>query len=474
MPGFFSIYDAIFPLEFSAESNSPLSAVEQTQPTSGSSLFARVASIYYAGMPDADHPNRRKFERMSRAQLREHQRNRLNRLIEIVLPDNAHYASKFAGHDVNIHSLDDLAKLPFTTKADLVAADREHGNRTFPASEYVRFHRTSGTSGNPLAILDTADDWAAWIDSWQYVLDSADITTDDIAVMAFSFGPFIGFWSANDAIAHRGAMVVPAGGMSTRARLELINDSHATVICCTPTYAMRMAAVARESGVQLTDNDVSRIIVAGEPGGSIPAIRERIESAWGATVIDHSGATEVGPWGYTNAARTGLHVIERDFIAEFIDQDSLQPIDPGSNPQEPCELVLTSLARTGMPAIRYRTGDLTIPRFEENGNNFVLLDGGVLGRADDMVIVRGVNVFPSSIEAILRDCADIGEFQITASKNGEMDELAVHVEAISPKRCEEIGELFQSRLGLRVAIDPVEAGTLPRFEAKSKRFVDNR
>ena len=433
-----------------------------------------MASIYYAGMPDADYPNRREFERMDRAQLREHQRTRFNRLIETVLPDNAFYAAKFAGHNAKIQSLDELATLPFTTKADLVAADRDNSNRTFELSEFVRFHRTSGTSGKPLAILDTASDWAAWIESWQFVLDSAEITTDDIAVMAFSFGPFIGFWSANDALAHRGAMVVPAGGMSTRARLDLIIDCNATVVCSTPTYAMRMAEVAEENNFQLTANNVSRIIVAGEPGGSIPAIRQRIESAWGAEVIDHSGATEVGPWGYTNADRTGLHVIERDFIAEFIDPESLQSIDPASSPENPCELVLTSLARTGMPAIRYRTGDLVIPRFEENGNRFVLLDGGVLGRADDMVIVRGVNVFPSSIEAILRDCADVGEFQITASKNGEMDELEVSIENVSGERCQEIDELFQSRLGLRVAINSVEQGSLPRFEAKSKRFVDQR
>ena len=411
---------------------------------------------------------------MDRAQLREHQRIRFNRLIKAILPGNAHYAAKFADHTVNLDSLDDLAQLPFTTKADLVAADADNSNRTFPSSKYVRFHRTSGTSGRPLAILDTADDWAAWIESWQYVLDSAKITTEDIAVMAFSFGPFIGFWSANDAIAHRGAMVVPAGGMSTRARLDLIADCHATVVCSTPTYALRMAEVAKENNIQLTDSDVSRIVVAGEPGGSIPAIRKRIESAWGAEVIDHSGATEVGPWGYTNAARTGLHVIESDFIAEFIDPDSLQSIDPASKPEKPCELVLTSLARTGMPAIRYRTGDLVIPRFEESGNNFVLLDGGVLGRADNMVIVRGVNVFPSSIEAILRDCDDVGEFQITAKKNGEMDELQVSIEDMSGERCKEIDELFQSRLGLRVAINSVEQGSLPRFEAKSKRFVDKR
>ena len=425
-------------------------------------------------MTDDDYPNRREFERLDRVQLREHQQTRFNRLIETVLPDNAFYAAKFAGHNTKLQSLDELSTLPFTTKADLVAADRENSNQTFARSEYVRFHRTSGTSGKPLAILDTANDWAAWIESWQYVLDSAEISSDDIAVMAFSFGPFIGFWSANDALAHRGAMVVPAGGMSTRARLDLIFDSEATVICSTPTYAMRMAEVAKENNIRLTDSRVRRMIVAGEPGGSIPAIRERIESAWGATVIDHSGATEVGPWGYTNADRTGLHVIERDFIAEFIDQDSLQSIDPASSPPKPCELVLTSLERTGMPAIRYRTGDLVIPRFDENGNNFVLLDGGVLGRADDMVIVRGVNVFPSSIEAILRDCADVGEFQITANKNGEMDELEVSIENVNAARCSEIDELFQSRLGLRVAINSVEQGTLPRFEAKSKRFIDNR
>ena len=325
-----------------------------------------------------------------------------------------------------------------------------------------------------MTIRDTAEDWHSWIDTWQYVLDSAEVTCTDIAVMAFSFGPFIGFWSAYDALAHRGAMVIPAGGMTTRSRLKLIEESSATIVCCTPTYAMRMQQVAEEAGWDLAQNSVTRIIVAGEPGGSVPSIRAQIETAWNATVIDHSGATEVGPWGYTNQERTGLHVIERDFIAEFIRPDSSRSVDPATQPTSPCELVLTSLCRIGMPIIRYRTGDLVLPTIPDAGNRFVLLSGGVLGRADDMVIIRGVNIFPSSIEAILRTCPDVAEFRITANRVDAMDELVITVEGASQDRCSEISELFQTRLGLRVPVKSVPENTLPRFEAKSKRFDDQR
>lgn len=293
--------------------------------------------------------------------------------------------------------------------------------------------------------------------------------------MAFSFGPFIGFWSANDALAWRGTMVIPAGGMSTAARLDLIDETDATIVCCTPTYALRMVEVANETNRDLRSTKVRRIIVAGEPGGSIPAVRDRIETAWDAIVIDHSGATEIGPWGYANQDRTGLHIAESHFIAEFIPTETSAETEGHEGEPIKKELVLTTLARRGMPVIRYRTGDLVKPVYTNEGSNqFVFLDGGVLGRIDDMVVIRGVNIFPTSIEEILRTFPSVVEYRIVASRASAMDELRVEIENQTDEGLASIAEALQSRLGLRVPVSNVLANSLPRFEAKARRFVDER
>jgi len=231
-----------------------------------------------------------------------------------------------------------------------------------------------------------------------------------------------------------------------------------------------MAQVAEEHQIEIGSLEVRRIIVAGEPGGSIPAMRDQIERAWNARVIDHSGASEIGPWGYADAQQRGLHVVESEFIAEF------HSVETGGHAGEGelAELVLTTLGRAGSPVIRYRTGDLVRPTWKAEGKNrFVLLDGGVLGRADDMMIIRGVNIFPSSIEQILRSFPEVVEFRMTASRQGQMDALAVEVEdrLEQPQR---IAKELHLRLGLHVDVRSVPTGTLPRFEAKGKRFVDQR
>ncbi len=420
----------------------------------------------------SDFETRRRLESMDSTQRAAHQLGRLQALFQEILPTNPFYAEKFAGHCVSLASCDDLRHLPFTTKAELISASQDGfaANRTYPLERYVRFHRTSGTHGKPLVVLDTAEDWQWWLAGWQFVLDAADLQARDRVVMAFSFGPFIGFWSAYDACVARGALVAPTGGMSTEARLEIIRSLQATCVLCTPSYALRLAEVAAAAGTCLAELAVRRIIVAGEPGGSLPAVRSRIETQWGAEVVDHSGATEVGPWGYADRARRGLHVNESEFIAEFVEVGGERPVAEG----ELAELVLTSLGRAGCPVIRYRTGDLVrAQRPDGAANRFVLLEGGVLGRVDDMMIIRGVNIFPSAIEQILREIPEVDEFRLTAYREQELDELLVEVEdrAARPER---IAKLLELRLGLRVAVTAVEAGSLPRFEAKGRRFVDRR
>jgi phenylacetate-CoA ligase len=228
--------------------------------------------------------------------------------------------------------------------------------------------------------------------------------------------------------------------------------------------------VAAQEQIDVANSAVRAIVVAGEPGGSIAAVRERIETAWDAKVYDHCGASEIGAWAYPDAERRGVHIIESEFIAEFISVESGQPASEG----ELAELVLTNLGRYGSPVVRYRTGDLVRPCWSNGGaNRFVLLDGGVLGRTDDMMIIRGVNVYPTAVEQILRSFPEVVEYRMTALKVAEMDQLSIEVEDRlgAPRR---VADELRLRLGLRIEVQSVPIGSLPRFEGKGCRFVDSR
>jgi len=446
---------------------------------------------------------RQQIQSLNEVDLRTYQLHRLNELLAQIVPANQFYRDKLAASGNStappkLSSLSELSQIPLTVKQDLVNESDTAGfakNLTFAPDAYTRFHRTSGTSGRPMIVLDTQNDWDWWMEAWQYVLDSADLTSQDRVLMAFSFGPFIGFWSAFDAVAERGAMVIPTGAMTSLARLEMIQSMSPTVVFCTPSYAIHLAQVAAEQGICLAEHasSVKRIVVAGEPGGSIPATKASIESAWDALVIDHCGASEVGPWGFTCptsqvalghvCVEHGIFVNEAEFIAEFIPIEaqggdailsSVQAANLGSAGQGTFELVLTCLGRIGSPIIRYRTGDLVRPVWDhEHKCRFVKLTGGVLGRADDMMIIRGVNVFPSSIEQILREFPEVVEFRTTAFKQGAMDQLKIEIEATT-KDIAPVRSALQNKLGFRVDVDLVANQSLPRFEAKGKRFVDNR
>ncbi|HTM52978.1 MAG TPA: AMP-binding protein [Pirellulales bacterium] len=424
---------------------------------------------------------RRACESREPADRRAAQLAALNRLLEKILPHNHFYAEKLGealtrssgSPSGPLHSLDDLNQLPFTFKDELLNP-RHSGdlaaNLTFAPDRYARYHQTSGTRGRPIVVLDTREDWQWWMDCWQFVLDAADINPGDTVFMAFSFGPFVGFWSAFDAAVERGCLVVPGGGLASLARVELIRRSRATAVFCTPSYALHLAEVAAEHKLILADLPIRTVIVAGEPGGSISSVRSRIEQAWQARVLDHAGATEIGPWGYGDERGEGLYVNEHDFVAEFVAVDSGTAAREG----ELAELVLTNLGRVGCPLVRYRTGDLVRPRWSRGGENrFVFLEGGVLGRVDDMMIVRGVNIFPSSIEQILRSFPEVIEYRMTVSKIKEMDELVIEIEdrLNDPDR---VGTELAVRLGLKIEVRAVSLGSLPRGDGKASRFVDKR
>ncbi len=377
-----------------------------------------------------------------------------------VLRTNAFYRERL--HDVG--SWDEFQRLPFTTKNELMADQAAHppygSNLTHPLDQYVRFHQTSGSGGGrPLRWLDTAESWEWWEKMWaEHVYPAAGVTHRDRVLFAFSFGPFIGFWSAFSGAERLGALAVPGGAMSSEQRVRAIVELGATVLCCTPTYALRLAETAVGLGIDLASSAVRSVICAGEPGGSIPATRERIEAAFGARCYDHTGMTELGPTGFGCSAGDGVHLIQTEFIFE---------IHEG-------ELVATNLGRWGSPLVRYRTGDRVELATEPCpcGSRFLKLAGGILGRVDDMFTVRGVNLYPSQVEDIVRRYPQVVEFLIEHRVVREMDEVAVLFESELP--APGLAELIQSdlreALGVRIECREVSAGSLPRAELKSKRL----
>ena len=409
------------------------------------------------------------------ARRRAHQRERLAQLLPEVLRSNPFYRAKL-GERVD---LDRWAELPFTTKAELSQDQAAHPpfgtNLTYPLDRYVRLHQTSGTTGKPLRLLDTAESWRWWKDTWALIYRAAGVSAADRVFFCFSFGPFVGFWSAFAGAEHIGALAIPGGAMSSSERLAAIKATEATVLLCTPSYALRLAEVAAEEGIDLRRLALRVGIHAGEPGASIPATRERIERAFAFTTVDHTGATEVGPTGFSCAARDGVHLIEREFVAEIID-----PVTGAAAEEGEGELVLTNLGRWGSPALRYRTGDRVraVRQTCACGRTLVKLAGGILGRVDDMLTVRGVNVFPSVLEGIVRRFDEVVEFRIEAYTERGMDALRCVLEpraGVDPDGlARAVGEAVHRDIGVRMDVTCAEPGSLPRFELKARRFTRRR
>ena len=414
------------------------------------------------------------LEAASPAAMRARQLEILSRLRPSLLT-NRFYAEKFRSHPIaKTWDWDAFGRLPFTTKAELVADQQANPPFGSIAShhpdEYAKYHQTSGTQGRPLAVVDTRDSWAWWSECWQYVYAAAGVTPRDRIFFAFSFGPFIGFWSAYDAAQRLGAMTIPAGGLDSRVRLAMMAATRPTVLMSTVTYALRLAEVAGEQGLRLPDLGVRTTIHAGEPGASVPSIRSRVEEAWGASCHDHAGATEIGAYGYSCGEKRGVHLNEAEFVAEIIDPASGRSCAEG----ERGELVLTNLGRASWPVIRYRSGDLVEHggRSCPCGRSFLFLPGGIIGRIDDLMIVRGVNIYPSAIEAIVRDFP-VSEFRIVRQSRQQMEEILLEVEAPDPVQ-RALADALQSRLGVRPPPSRVPDGSLPRFELKARRVVDRR
>lgn len=417
-----------------------------------------------------------------RQKIEDIQQRRLVEMLEAIIPRNRFYASKLESAGVrasDIRTLEDLRRLPVTTKQELVDSQSQQppygANLSFPSTAYTRLHQTSGTTGRPMRWLDTADSWNWIMECWRQIYLLAGLTSYDRLFFPFSFGPFIGFWAAFEGAARLGNFVIAGGGMSTPVRLQAMMENEATVVCCTPTYALRMSEVAAEEGIDLKESSVRMLIVAGEPGGAIPATRSRIESAWDARVIDHWGMTEIASLGIESEDRPGgMYLLETELIAEVVDPETLEPVPAG----EVGELLITNLGRVGSPLIRYRTRDLVRTETEPDpsGRQLMWLPGGILGRSDDMVTVRGNNVFPSSVEAVLREIDEVAEFRIDVKTVRSMHELCITVEPVSEAhdRSDQVSGLVKDalrrRLGFACEVQMVAPGELPRFELKGRRF----
>ena len=414
-------------------------------------------------------------ETATRSHIEAHQLARLQHGLACILPHNRFYQQKFTDVSTTINNLADLSQLPFTTKQELVSDQEAHplfgSNLTYPLSDYIRLHQTSGTTGKPLKILDTQESWDWWADCWTSVYQAAGVSRDDIVFLAFGFGPFIGFWSAYEGAKRIGALTVPGGGMDSIQRLRTMQEIGATVLVCTPSYALRLAEVAQEQGLDMRLVHVRVTIHAGEPGTSIPATRERIERAWRARAFDHAGMTEMGAYGFACSQQQGIHVNEGEFIAEILDPQTDQPVQEGQTG----ELILTNLGRWGSPALRYRTGDLVRHGGYQCacGRSFLMLPGGVLGRVDDMLIVRGVNVYPSALANVLHRFPEVAEYRVIVTQEGAMDEIALQVEC-PDGLISIIQEELHIALNLRIPVERVELGSLPRFELKARRVEDHR
>ncbi len=421
----------------------------------------------------------REVETLPRERLGRLQGERLAHLVRQVHGPNRFVTAKLTAAGVSpadIRGLEDLPRLPFTTKSELMAAQDDgflSSNCTHPESAYTRIHQTSGTTGAPLRVFDTDESWRWWGRCWGFVLAGAGLTAESRLFVPFSFGPFIGFWAALGGAEQVGALMVPGGGRSSSQRLALMAELGVTAMCCTPTYALRLAEAAREEGFDLSSIPMAVTVHAGEPGASVPATKARIEAAWGAKCYDHAGASEVGAHSFECQPQPGsTHAIDSEFIVEVIDPSTGDPVPAGTEG----ELVITNLGRAAFPVLRYRTGDVV--KVDDSpcpcGRTFTRFAGGVIGRADDMVVVRGVNVYPAAVENLVRRHEAVDEFRVTVSRQREMAEIVIEVECRdgvdAESEAQAVRASVEGSLGLRPRVVGVPRGGLPRFELKARRF----
>lgn len=417
--------------------------------------------------------------------LREIQFHKLKRILDVASRNNPFYRKKLQGYGKgadNIKSIDDLRKLPFTEKGEF-QEDQERfppfgSNLSEPLDNFIRYHQTTGTTGKPLKWLETKESWQWRRRVSAMALWAAGVRRSDIVFFPFSFGPHVAFWGLFEGTQEVGALTIAGGGWNTLQRAKFVMDNNVTAVCCTPTYTQRIIEVAKENGIDLKRSSLKIMVHAGEPGALVPSFRERIKKETGATPYDYPGLTEIGAYGFQcQYQEQAVHVNESEFILEVIDPATGEEKEEG----ELGEMVLTNLGRPCSPSIRFRTRDLvkvkkgTCPC----GRTFKMLDGGVLGRADDMIIIRGLNLFPSQIGELVQKRLVVGEeYQIVAYDKEGMGELKVLIELEQGRDKREVEKVLRQelrqRFEIRIDVEAVPRGTLTRADYKSRRFVDSR
>ena len=433
-----------------------------------------------------------KNETLPREELQALQLLKLSRMCEWAYANAPFHRRKFdeaSFHPEQLKTLDDIRRIPFMTReewmesifetpmfGDLTATDHKHA---------IRYHLTSGTSGRtPIRVLDGTKDWDWIAEMWCYGLWGFGVRPEDSVYFAFGYGSFIGFWGAHYCCEKIGALVIPGGAQTSEARVKQIIEMGVTTVCSTPTYALTLWQKAREMGIDLAkESKVNKLICSGEPAGSIPAVKRQLEEAWGAKCGDTAGMTELGTIMIFECSHQpgGTHIIEDNYIEEVLNPATDEPVGYG----ELGERVVTSFGRGFIPVIRYRTKDMVLKVPASTctcGRTWDIYDGGIRGRWDDMKLIRGTNVYPRAVEAIVREYAAIDEFQIYLwCKDNLTDEITIKLE-VKPGFESEwetlhrglSKDLANAHEGLRFNIERVDYGVLPHFELKAKRLVDAR
>jgi phenylacetate-CoA ligase len=422
-------------------------------------------------------------EVMPRDELRALQLERLRRVVERVA-EVPFYKEAFAREGVtpeSIRSLDDVRRLPFTTKEDL----RQHyplGFLCVPRAQVARIHGSSGTTGKPTLVAYTAEDLRTWTDLCARFLTAGGLRSDHLVHIAFGYGLFTGGFGLHYGVERVGAAVVPAASGNTPRHIMLMRDLQADVLVCTPSYALNIAEVAQQEGIDPRSLPIKFAHFGGEPWTD--DMRREIEDSLDILAFNNYGLSEVIGPGVSGECyqRSGMHIQEDHFIVECLNPDTLEPVDEG----EYGELVFTALTKQAMPILRYRTRDIAaLDRCPCPCGRTGIKMSRVVGRTDDMLIIRGVNVFPSQIEeALLRVEGTAPHYQIVVSRPGTLDEMTVRVEMrpqdFSDRMTqmhalrERIDRAIHAITGLRVTVELVEPQTLDRSQGKAKRVLDLR
>jgi phenylacetate-CoA ligase len=428
-----------------------------------------------------------RLERGSRASMQRLQLARLRRQLAHAAANSPFYKRKLRDAGIKrarLRHLEDLRELPFTTKDELkdnqAAAPPWGDVLAVPFADVLRIHMTSATTGRPLAFLDTKDDWYGFYHSYARSLYAFGVRREDMVMAAFSYGPWIGYWSGFYAAQDLGCLVFPAGGLSTDQRIDALLTYPITVLGCTPSYALFLAEHAAKKGIDLAkDTKVRLTWHTGEPGASIPATKAKIETAFGAKAYDLPGLTEIAAWGFECDARSGLTHVHEDYCYPEVLDEYDRPVGPGGRG----ELVFTSLYRKAMPLLRYRTRDIVhvADRRCPCGRSLLAFEGGVHARLDDMKKVRGIIVYPRRVEELVRPHDGVDEFQIVFRRQEGLDDILVRIDpapALSRGQrdglCATVAHALKIGLGIRVTVEATEPGALPRWDHKARRVKDER